>query len=184
MGSQRRSFVILLAAAATTLAAQDPSRFSHDQIEQVVAPIALYPDALVTQVLMGATYPVEIVEADRWLDGKQGSDAAAIDEALMTEAWDPAVKALVKLPDVLKRMSQNLDWTRDLGDAFLDQEGDILDAIQRMRAKAKAAGNLESTNEQSVRVESDGTIVIGQAEPEVVCVPTWGTDVYGSGWAY
>jgi len=176
--------VVVAGIAASGVRAQDAVHFSQEQLEQMVSPIALYPDSLVGQMLMASTYPVEVVEADRWLGQQGGADATTIDDGLQNESWDPSVKALVKVPEVLREMSQYLDWTRDLGDAFLGQEPDLLRAVQKMRKAAYDAGNLTSTGQQTVTVESDGTIVIEQAQPETLYVPDYSTDVYGSGWAY
>jgi hypothetical protein len=173
----------LVAVAVSQVPAQDAqSGFSQDQLDQMVAPIALYPDPLVAQILMAATYPLEIVDADRWAQAERGVTGTAADEALKAEDWDASVKSLVKLPDVLKRMSENLDWTRDLGDAFLGQKGELLDAVQRMRDKAKEAGTLETTQQQTVTTEGDD-IVIESAEPETIYVPTYSSEVYGSSYS-
>ena len=166
---------------------KDEKAFSSSQLEQMVAPIALYPDPLLMQILMASTYPLEIVEAARWLDEnpqlKTEKDEKKIDEALKKQDWDPSVKSLVKFPDVLAKMNKNLDWTRDIGDGFLGQQTEMLDAVQRMRGKAHEAGNLKSGKEQTVTVQEDKTIVIQQANPEVIYVPSYNpTVVYGSYW--
>jgi hypothetical protein len=160
------------------------SGFSQEQLEQMVAPIALYADSLLAQVLMAATYPLEIVEADRWLQKQGGATGTALEEAMKSEDWDESVKSIVMVPDVLKRMSENLDWTRDLGDAFLAQKSELMDAVQRMRGKAKQAGHLESSTEQNVSVQPEEIIVIESTSPDVVYVPVYSTAVYGGSWAY
>src|SRR4030095_5876697 len=109
------------------------------------APIALYSDGLLSQMLMAATYPLEIVEAERFMKANPGLKDTALDEKLKEEDWDPSVKSLCKVPDVLTKMSENLDWTQDLGDAFLGQKTEVMDAIQRMRGKANESGNLKTT---------------------------------------
>lgn len=146
--------------------------FPPEQIEQLVAPIALYPDALIAQMLMAATYPLDVVQANRWLADHEGQEGDALQEAVDAEPWDDSVKALVFFPSVLEFMSGNLDWTQDLGDAVLAQQGDVTDAIQKLRGEAEEAGNLESNDQQ--RVEQDGdTIIIQPAQSEVVYVPTY-----------
>jgi hypothetical protein len=175
--------VLSAPAAAQDAAGTAAAAFNEEQLETIAAPVALYPDGLLMQVFMAATYPLEVVEADRWiqqnkLSGKQ------LDEALKGKDWDPSVKSLVVFPDVLKRMSENLDWTRDMGDAFLEQQAQLLDAVQRLRDKAYAAGQLKTTEQQVVTVKEDKIIVIESAEPEVIYVPTYSpTVVYGT-WPY
>ena len=113
--------VALVVAFPAAAQGSDASPFSDEQLEQIAAPVALYPDALLMQVFMAATYPLEVVEADRWVKAQKLS-GSALDEALKSKDWDPSVKSLCALPDVLSRMSENLDWTRDMGDAFLEQQ--------------------------------------------------------------
>ena len=155
-------------------------RFDAARLEQLVAPIALYPDSLLTHVMMGATYPIEVVEADRWVRANPNVTGDVLRTSLASQTWDPSVKALAGLPDVLKMMSENLDWTRDLGDAFLSQRTELMDAVQRMRARAKEAGTLQSTEQQTVTVQDPGTVVIESRSPEVIYVPSYSpTVVYG-----
>src|SRR5215475_1548387 len=136
------------------LAAQGTSTvFNQGEIEQLVAPIALYPDSLVSQILMASTYPLEVVEAARWAKANKTLKGDALTAALEKQTWDPSVKSLVNFPQVLDMMDQKLDMTQRLGDAFLAQQKDVLDAIQRLRAKAQAQGNLKTTKEQRVIVE-------------------------------
>jgi hypothetical protein len=180
---------IVLTLTAPLAAGQQPAaapaaKFSTDQIEQMVAPIALYPDNLVAAVLMAATYPLEVVEADRWLDQNKDLKGDALDAKLKEEDWDPSIKSIITVPEVVKRMSTNLDWTRDLGDAFLAQKDEVMKAVQTMRKKANDAGNLKDTQQQDVQVQTDQTIVIESTNPEVVYVPEYGTEVYGGGWGY
>jgi len=158
----------------------DQPVFSGEQIEQMVAPIALYPDALLAQVLMSATYPLEIVQASRWLKQNPDLKDEALDVALREEAWDPSVKTLAMFPTVLQRMNDNLDWTQDLGDAFLAQEADVMNAVQRLRTEAQQTGALKDTPQQKVVVENDA-IVVEPADPQVVYVPTYDpSQVYGT----
>lgn len=159
--------------------------FAKDQLEQLVAPIALYPDALLTQILMASTYPLEVIEANRFVTRNPELNGEALDSALLEEDWDASVKSLTALPEVLKNMSDNLDWTQDLGDAFLGQRNELLDTVQRMRGLALEAGNLQTTEQQVVTREPDNIIVIESPEPEVIYVPTYSsTVVYGSTWGY
>jgi hypothetical protein len=161
-----------------------PSSFTSDRLEQMAAPIALYPDALVAQVLMASTYPLEIVAAYRWLEKNPNLTGSALAEALKQFEWDPSVKSLCGFPTLLKQMSDNLDWTRDLGDAFLGQQEELMDTIQRMRAKALEAGNLKTTEEQRVTRETE-VVVIEPVNPEIIYVPSYSAlVVYGSGWYY
>jgi hypothetical protein len=161
-----------------------PKTFAADRLEQMAAPIALYPDPLVAQILMASTYPLEIVEASRWVEKNPGLKGEALEEALKQQEWDPSVKALCAIPTVLKKMNDNLDWTRDLGDAFLAQKTDLMDTIQKMRGKALEAGSLKTTEQQQV-VQEKGNIVIQPANPEVIYVPTYSPAVvYGPSWYY
>ncbi|HYB98272.1 MAG TPA: DUF3300 domain-containing protein [Candidatus Limnocylindrales bacterium] len=130
--------------------AQTETIFKADRLEQMVAPIALYPDSLMMQILVAATYPTEVVLADQWVKENRELTGEKLDEALAEQNWDESVKALVRLPDVLSRLANNLDWTRDLGDAFLAQKDDVLNAIQVMRNRACDLGNLKTTAEQKV----------------------------------
>lgn len=149
------------------------------QIEQLVAPIALYPDALLTQILMASTYPLDLVMANRWQEEHPDLKGEDLDKAVRGEPWDDSVKVLVQFPSVVGFMSDNLDWTQDLGDAVLSQMQDLVDAIQKLRREAELAGNLKSNDMQ--RVEKAGeTIVIQPASAETVYVPTYDpAQVYG-----
>jgi len=176
---------VLLVSLAGPAFAQAPKapQFSSQRLEEIAAPIALYPDSLLMQIFMAATYPLEIIEADRWLR-KQPLSGDALAKALKDQDWDASVKSLCTLPDVLANMSKNLDWTRDMGDAFLASQSDLLDAVQRLRGKANEAGNLKTTKEQTVTVQEDKIIVIESAKTEVIYVPTYSpTVVYGT-WPY
>jgi hypothetical protein len=162
--------------------------FKPEEIEQLVAPIALYPDSLVSQILMASTYPLEVVEAARWAKANTSLKGDALATALEKQTWDPSVKSLVNFPQVLDMMNQKLDFTQRLGDAFLAQQKDVLDAIQRLRAKAQAQGTLKTTKEQTVIVEQPAAqttvIKIEPTNPQVVYVPTYNpTVVYGT-WPY
>jgi hypothetical protein len=157
--------------------------FKQEELDQILAPIALYPDSLLTQILMASTYPLEIVQADRWARQNKEMKGDALTKALEAQPWDPSVKSLVNFPDILAKMSEKLDLTQKLGDAFLAQQKEVMDTVQKLRAKAQAAGNLKTTKEQKVVVEKE-TIIIESASPEVIYVPSYNpTVVYGS-WPY
>src|SRR6185503_3648787 len=131
--------------APTTPAPAKSGTFSTEELEQMAAPIALYPDPLLAQVLMASTYPLEIVEAARWKKANASVTGDAVAEALKKEDWDPSVKSLVTFPDVLAMMDEQIGWTQKLGDAFLAQQTELMDSVQRLRAKAKAEGTLMSS---------------------------------------
>ena len=162
--------------------------FKPEEIEQLVAPIALYPDSLVSQILMASTYPLEVVEAARWVKANKTLKGDALTTALERQNWDPSVKSLVNFPQVLDMMDQKLDLTQRLGDAFLAQQKDVLDAVQRLRSKAQAQGNLKTTKEQTVIVEQpepQTTVIrIEPTNPEVVYVPTYNPTVVYGAWPY
>jgi len=157
--------------------------FSQGELEQILAPIALYPDDVLAQILMASTYPLEIVEADRWVKRNSGLKGDALTAALEKERWDPSVKSLVNFSQVLAMLSEKLDWTQKLGDAFLSQEKDVMQAVQTLRRKAESSGNLKSTPEQKVIVEKE-TIIIQPSNPQVVYVPAYNPTVVYGAWAY
>src|SRR5262249_17198609 len=133
---------------------------------------ALYPDSLVAQILMASTYPLEVVQADRWVKANKTLQGQALTTALEAQSWDPSVKSLVNFPQVLAAMSEKLDITQRLGDAFLAQQKDVMDAIQRLRSKAYAQGNLKTTKEQNVIVEQPApqTTIVEQPAPQTTIV--------------
>jgi uncharacterized membrane protein YgcG len=143
-----------------------------EQLQQLVAPIALYPDSLVAQVLAASTFPAQVVEADRWVQDHPDLKGDALAQAVDQQNWDPSVKALTAFPSVLANMDKNLSWTSSLGDAYYNQQQDVMDAVQVMRQKAQDSGNLKSTPQQTV-VQQGPTIVIQPADPEVVYVPAY-----------
>jgi hypothetical protein len=147
-------------------------RFDAAQLDQLVAPIALYPDALVAQVLAASADPVEVVEAERWMQQHSDLGGTALAQEVDKQSWDPSVKALTQFPPVLENMSRNLAWTSALGDAYVNQQPDVLDAVQAMRRRAQAAGNLKSTPQQSVTTEGQ-TIVLEPADSQTVYVPQY-----------
>jgi len=186
--------IVAWACAAVMLAplvrAQDAAQtasFKKEEIEQLVAPIALYPDALVAQILMASTYPLEIVQAARWAKANPNVKDKALEDAMQKQPWDPSVKSLAAFPSVLAMMNEKLDMTQKLGDAFLGQQKEVMAAIQQLRAKAEEAGKLKASKEQKVSTEQEaGTTVIKiePADPKVVYVPTYDPTVVYGPWPY
>ena len=180
---------ILPVRAETSAPIQSVVKIPTDQLDSLVAPIALYPDNLLSQTLVASTYPLEIIQLQQWLDKNQdlASNQQNLADAVKKQPWDPSIQAMAALPDVVKRLADDIQWTTDLGNAFLAQQNDVMDAIQRMRSKAKAKGSLQSNEQQKVEVqvvESKQVIVIEQANPEIVYVPSydpmyvWGAPLY------
>src|SRR5262250_2812773 len=178
--------VVLIAPGETPLLAQSQQGASStqskatnlppDQLDSLVAPIALYPDPLLAQILAASTYPLEIIQLQQWLANHKGLKDKALADAVAKESWDASIQAMAALPDVVKRLSDDIQWTTDLGNAFLAQQADVMDAIQRMRKKAQDKGNLKSNEQQKVEtkvIESKSVIVVEQANPQVVYVPTY-----------
>ncbi|MEN8258538.1 MAG: DUF3300 domain-containing protein [Thermodesulfobacteriota bacterium] len=161
----------------------EPSeKFSREELAQMLAPIALYPDALLSQVLMASTYPIEVIEADRWRGKEPELKGEALDEALLAKEWAPSVKAISHFPSILALMSERITETTNLGNAFLAQEDEVMDMVQELRAKAEAQGNLTTTSEQKVIVEKE-TIIIESADPRVIYVPYYDSfHIYGPWW--
>jgi len=203
--------VLSLALPPWALAQQAGSAkgFSAEELDQVAAPIALYPDPLVAQILMASTYPLEVVQAARFAKDNANLKGEERNEALKKQTWDDSVKSLVTFPQVLAMMNDKLDWTQKLGDAFLAQQKELMGAVQRLRAKAQAQGNLKTTKEQTVTVEpaaatpppapaapppSSQTVIVQQApptvitiqptNPQVVYVPTYNPAVVYGAWPY
>src|SRR5271165_2947973 len=165
-----------LAAPASATTAQ-PTAPPHaqqtpEQLQQLVAPIALYPDWLVAQILAASTFPEQVVEADRWVQAHPDLKGADLGQAVDQQHWDPSVKALTAFPSVLGNMDKNLSWTSSLGDAYYNQGQDVMDAIQVMRQRAQQAGTLKTTPQQTVTTQ-DSTIIVEPANPEVVYVPAY-----------
>jgi hypothetical protein len=162
---------------------QDAPKIPNDQLDSLVAPIALYPDPLLSQVLVASTYPLEIIQLQQWMAQHKDLKGDALTTAVQKEDWDPSIQAMSVLPDAVKQLADNIKWTTDLGNAFLAQQADVMDAVQRMRMKAKNAGNLKSTEQQKVEVqtvESKTVVVIQQANPQIVYVPSYNpVVVYG-----
>lgn len=179
--------IFLLVMPAGTMAQDEGDsdqayKFSKEELTQMLAPIALYPDSLTAQILIASTYPLEVVEADRWRSKNLQLKGDELDTALQSKDWDPGIKSLCHFPDILKSMSDKLDQTRKLGDAFLAQEEEVMATIQELRNKARDQGNLNTTNEQKVVVEKE-IIRIEPANPQVVYVPVYDPAyVYGPWW--
>jgi hypothetical protein len=163
---------------------EEAPKIPNEQLDSLVAPIALYPDAMLAQTLAASTYPLEVMQLDQWMDKNKNLKDKALVDAVAKQPWDPSVQAMAALPDVVKRLADDIQWTTDLGNAFLAQEKDVMDAVQRMRKKAKDKGNLKSSEQQKVetkKVEEKTVIVVEQANPQVVYVPTYNpTVVYGA----
>jgi hypothetical protein len=181
-GSQSEAQAQEQKQAATT---EEPApKIPNDQLDSLVAPIALYQDALLAQVLAASTYPLEIVQLQQFLAKHKDLKDKALADAVMKQNWDPSVQSMAALPDVVKRLADDIGWTTDLGNAVLAQQSDVMDAVQRMRAKAKEKGNLKSNEQMKVEtkvVESKSVIVIEQSKPEVVYVPSYDpVVVYGA----
>jgi hypothetical protein len=153
---------------APTYAQQTP-----DQLERLVAPIALYPDSLVAQILAAATFPEQVVEADRWVQDNPNLKGDDLAKAVDQQPWDPSVKALTAFPTVLGNMDKNISWTSALGDAYYNQQQDVMDAVQFMRKKAEDAGNLKSSPQENVTTDPYGDVDIAPAGPDVVYVPAY-----------
>jgi len=184
--------VILIPGDAWTLAQQQapasseeaPATIPPDQLDSLVAPVALYPDPMLAQVLAASTYPLEIVQLQQWLEKNKNLKDKELADAVAKEPWDPSIQAMAALPEVVKRLAGDIQWTTELGNAFLAQQGDVMEAVQRMRKKAQETGNLKSNEQQKVEtkvVESKQVVVIEQANPQVVYVPSYNpTVVYGA----
>ena len=176
-------FALAVPAQQADSAQEQPAKLPPEQLDSLVAPIALYPDPLLSQSLVASTYPLEIIQLQQWLTQNGNLKGKALTEAAMKQDWDPSVQGMAVLPDVVKQLAQNIKWTTDLGNAFLAQQSEVMDAVQRMRAKAKDKGNLTSTEQQKVEtkvVESKQVIVIEPSSPDVVYVPSYDpTVIYG-----
>jgi len=163
-------------AQQSTSSTQQGAKISPDQLDSLVAPIALYPDPLLAQTLAASTYPLELIQLQQWLAKNPGLKDKALADAVAKQPWDPSIQALAALPDVVKRLADDIQWTTDLGNAFLAQQSDVMDAVQRMRKKAQDKGNLKTTEQQKVEtkvVENKSVIVVEQASPQVVYVPSY-----------
>ena len=185
------------AVFAPAHAQESGAPLSKAQLEQLVAPIALHPDPLLSQMLMASTYPIEVVQAARWAKENPGVSGAALEDAMQKQPWDPSVKALTAVPQALQMMSDKLDWTQQLGDAFLGQQEELLAAVQHLRQRAQAAGRLKSSEQQTVKTVQAPTgagtptatgapsmIAIEPANPEYLSVPVYDPRVVYGDWPY
>ncbi len=157
---------------AVAPSSSEPLSPSPEDLNQLVAPIALYPDRLVAQILAAATYPTEVVEADRWMQQHKDLKGDALAKAVDPQPWDPSVKALTQFPQVLDMMDKNLSWTSALGQAYADASEPVMDAVQVMRHRAQQAGNLGSNTQETVQAQGP-TIVIEPADPAIVYLPVF-----------
>jgi hypothetical protein len=175
----------LPAQGQTPPVAQSAPLYSPMQLDQLLAPVALYPDGLLGQILMAATYPLEIVQADRWRQDPANAALAGAQlvQALQLQPWDQSVKSLVAFPQVLNAMDNNLSWTEELGDAFVAQQADVMDRVQQLRARAQAARTLVSTPQQTV-TDADQAIEINPAGPDTVYVPEYDPNLVYGDWPY
>src|SRR6266404_5634439 len=169
----------------TTTNEQETTKLPNEELDSLVAPIALYPDPLLAQVLAACTYPLEIIQLQQWLDRNKNLKDKALADAVAKQPWDPSVQALAATPDVVQRMAGNIQWTDDLGNAFLARQSDVMDAVQRMRGKAESKGTFKTSAQQKVETKTvEGgkqVIVVEPAQPDVVYVPSYDPEVvYGA----
>ena len=181
--------VLSLPIGVPVLSAQQPESIPNEKLDSLVAPIALYPDPLLAQTLAASTYPLEVIQLQQWIANNRYLKDQALADAVEMQPWDPSVQAMAAFPDVVKLLSDNIAWMTDLGNAFLAQQADVMDAVQRMRARAQRNGNLNTTPEQTVQMQTgngEQAIVIEPANSEMVYVPSYdSTVVYGdSAYAY
>jgi uncharacterized protein DUF3300 len=193
MAAILRSLLLIMAGNVVLWAQPAPhapppgQSLAPDQLDGLVAPIALYPDPLVSQILVASTYPLELVQAWQWLQRNPGLTGAALTQAAQQQNWDPSIQALVIFPDLVKRLNQDITWTTNLGNAFLAQQPDVMDSVQRMRSKAEQAGKLSSTSQQRVITANNSgrpIIDIEPADPNMMYLPyydpasIWGPPLY------
>src|SRR5882724_2733604 len=161
----------------TTTNDQETAKLPPEELASLVAPIALYPDPLLAQTLAASTYPLEIIQLQQWMDRNKNLQGKALADAVAKQPWDPSIQSLVEFPDVVQRMAGNIQWTTDLGNAFLAQQSDVMDAVQSMRAKAQGKGTLKTSAQQTVQTQAvDGgkqVITIQQPNPAVVYIPSY-----------
>lgn len=188
--------LLVVALSPSMLLAQEPvpvesgepiALLAANQLDGLVAPIALYPDPLISQILVASTYPLEVVQAYQWLQQNPGLSGPALTQAAQAQNWDPSIQALVMFPDVLRRLNEDVSWTTNLGNAFMNQQADVMSAVQRMRLSAEQSGRLASTPQQQVINTTNAgqpVVEIVPANPEVIYVPAydpawvWGPAVY------
>src|SRR5512132_2969633 len=175
---------LILAQEETTTTEEAP-KIPNEQLDSLVAPIALYPDAMLAQTLAASTYPLEVMQLDQWMDKNKNLKDKALVDAVAKQPWDPSVQSMAAFPDVVQRMAENIQWMTDVGNAVLAQQKDVMDAVQRMRAKAQGTGNLKTGSEQKVETKTTQSgqqvIVVEQANPEAAYVPSYDPAVvYGA----
>jgi Protein of unknown function (DUF3300) len=173
------------AQSQETTTTEEAPKIPNDQLDSLVAPIALYPDAMLAQTLAASTYPLEVMQLDQWMDKNKNLKDKALADAVAKQPWDPSVQSMAAFPDVVQRMAENIQWMTDVGNAFLAQQKDVMDAVQRMRVKAQGTGNLKTGSEQKVETKTSQSgqqvIVVEQANPEAVYVPSYDPAVvYGT----
>ncbi len=178
------AFVSSQAQTQTSSSQTQAAKIPAEQLDSLVAPIALYPDPLLAQTLAASTYPLELIQLQQWLEKNKSLKDKALADAVEKQSWDPSIQALAGLPDVVKRLADDIQWTTDLGNAFLAQQADVMEAVQRMRKKAQEKGNLQTSEQQKVEtkvIEGDSVILIEQANPQVIYVPSYNPMyVYGA----
>jgi hypothetical protein len=173
------------AQSQETTATEEAPTLPPDQLDSLVAPIALYSDSLLAQTLAASTYPLEVIQLQQWIEKNKNLQGQALADAVSKQPWDPSVQGLVAFPDVVTRMAENVQWTTDLGNAFLAQQSDVMDSVQRMRGKAQGTGNLKTSSQQKVEsktVEGGKQVIeIQQASPDTAYVPSYDPSVvYGA----
>ena len=173
------------AGQSQEMTTEEAPKIPNDQLDSLVAPIALYPDAMLAQTLAASTYPLEVMQLDQWMDKNKNLKDKALADAVAKQPWDPSVQSMAAFPDVVQRMAENIQWMTDVGNAFLAQQKDVMDAVQRMRAKAQGTGNLKTGSEQKVETKTTQSgqqvIVVEQANPEAAYVPSYDPAVvYGA----
>jgi hypothetical protein len=179
-------FAVMLCLLLGTAQAEDAT-FSEAELDQMMAPIALYPDSLLAQILMACTYPADVADAVQWSKDNSGQEGDAAVDAVQDKSWDPSVMSLVAFPQVLTMMGEQPDWVQNVGDAFLADSEGVMDTVQNLRMKAKDEGNLETTEQQTVTVQEPSTtetiIIIEPADPQIIYVPSYNpTVIYGTWW--
>ena len=184
VASLQWSSPLVLAQEETTTTEEAP-KIPNEQLDSLVAPIALYPDAMLAQTLAASTYPLEVMQLDQWMDKNKNLKDKALVDAVAKQPWDPSVQSMAAFPDVVQRMAENIQWMTDVGNAVLEQQKDVMDAVQRMRAKAQGTGNLKTGSEQKVETKTSQSgqqvIVVEQANPEAAYVPSYDPAVvYGA----
>ena len=167
---------------------EEAPKIPNDQLDSLVAPIALYPDAMLAQTLAASTYPLEVMQLDQWMEKNKNLKDKALVDAVAKQPWDPSVQSMAAFPDVVQRMAENIQWMTDVGNAVLAQQKDVMDAVQRMRAKAQGTGNLKTGSEQKVETKTTQSgqqvIVVEQANPEAAYVPSYDPEVVYVGCTY